>query len=97
MKQEKLQWLENPSEMNGDNVNNIKHKTSRNKKMEYLKEKIDELATNSKNTNIRDPCRGINELKGVYQPRSNFGKDEIGDMLADSHILKLLLSVIECT
>jgi hypothetical protein len=31
----------------------------RNKKREYLKDKIDELATNSKNKNIRDLYRGM--------------------------------------
>jgi hypothetical protein len=37
--------------------NNIIHEASmhcRNKKTEYLKDKINELATNSKNKNIRD-------------------------------------------
>jgi hypothetical protein len=32
----------------------------RNKNREYLKDKINELATNSKNKNIRDLYRGIN-------------------------------------
>jgi hypothetical protein len=32
----------------------------RNKKKEYMKNIIDELAMNSKNKNIRDPYRGIN-------------------------------------
>jgi hypothetical protein len=32
----------------------------RNKKREYLKDKINELATNSKNKNIRDMYRRIN-------------------------------------
>jgi hypothetical protein len=50
-----------------------------------MKDKIDELAKNSKNKNIRDLCRGINEFKKGYQPRSNFMKDEKGDLLADSH------------
>jgi chemotaxis methyl-accepting protein methylase len=36
----------------------------RNKKKEYLKSKINELAKNSKNKNLRDLCRGINELRG---------------------------------
>jgi hypothetical protein len=31
--------------------------------MKYLKDKINELATNSKNKNIRDLYRGINEFK----------------------------------
>jgi hypothetical protein len=38
--------------MNGDNLNNVRREASRhfrNKKKEYLKEKINELATNSKN------------------------------------------------
>jgi hypothetical protein len=32
----------------------------RNKKRQYLKDKINELATNSKKKNIRDLYRGIN-------------------------------------
>jgi hypothetical protein len=63
-KQAKLQWLQDPSKINADNLSNIKCEASRhfrNKKREYLKDKIDELATNSKkNKNIR--YRGINEL-----------------------------------
>jgi hypothetical protein len=62
-KQAKLQWLQDPSAINGDNLNNVGHETSRhfrNKKREYLKDKINELATNSKNKNIRDLYRGIN-------------------------------------
>ncbi|PNF33805.1 hypothetical protein B7P43_G10012 [Cryptotermes secundus] len=68
-KQAKLQWLQDPSELNRDN----------------LKHKIDELAMNSKNKNIRDLYRGINDFKRGYQPRSNLVKDENGDLLADSH------------
>jgi hypothetical protein len=40
---------------------------------------------NSKNKNIRDLYRGINEFKKGYQPTSNLGNDENGDLLADSH------------
>jgi hypothetical protein len=43
------------------------------------------LATYSKNKNIRDLYRGINELKKDYQSRTNLVKDENGDLLADSH------------
>jgi hypothetical protein len=57
----------------------------RNKKREYLRDKINELATNSKNKNIRDLCKGINEFKRGYQSRNNLVKDENGDLLADSH------------
>jgi hypothetical protein len=86
--QAKLQWLQDPSEINGDNLNNGRHKASRyfrNKKREYLKDKINELASNSKNKNIRDICRGINEFKRGYQSRNNFVKEENGDLLVDSH------------
>jgi hypothetical protein len=65
-KQAKLQWLQNPSQEKGDNMNNVRREASRTfrtKKMEYLKNKINELETNSKNNNIRDLYRGINEFK----------------------------------
>ncbi|PNF15765.1 hypothetical protein B7P43_G11022 [Cryptotermes secundus] len=55
-----------------------------NKKREYLKDKIDEFAMNSKNKNIIDLYRGINDFKRGYQPSSNLVKDE-NDLLADSH------------
>jgi hypothetical protein len=48
--------------INGDNLN-IRCETSRhfrNRNREYLKDKSDELAMNSKNKNIRDQYRGIN-------------------------------------
>jgi hypothetical protein len=77
-KQAKLQWLQDPSEINGDNLNNVRCEASRcfrNKKRKYLKDKIDELAMNSKNRNIRDLYRGINEFKKGYHHRSNLVKD----------------------
>ncbi|PNF29460.1 hypothetical protein B7P43_G04566 [Cryptotermes secundus] len=64
-KKAKLHWLQDPSEINRDNLNNIRRETSRhfrNKKREYLKDKIDELAMNNKNKNIRDLYRGINDI-----------------------------------
>jgi hypothetical protein len=70
-KQAKLQWLQDPSEINGDNLNIVRRETSRhfrNKKREYLKGKINELEMNSKNKNIGDMYRGINEFKRGYQP-----------------------------
>jgi hypothetical protein len=87
-KQAKLQWLQDQSEINLDNLDNIRREASRhfrNKKKEYLKGNINELAMNSKNKNIRGLYRGINEFKRGYQPRSNLVKDEIGDLLADSN------------
>jgi hypothetical protein len=58
-----LQWLQDPSEINGDNLKIVRREASRyfrNKKWEYLKDKINEFATNSKNKNVRDLYRGIN-------------------------------------
>jgi hypothetical protein len=40
---------------------------------------------NSKNRNIRDLYRGVNEFKKGYHPRTNMIKEENGDLLADSH------------
>jgi hypothetical protein len=56
--------------MNGDNLNNVRCEASRhfrNKKGEYLKDKINELVTNSKNKNTRDLYRGIIGFKRGYQ------------------------------
>jgi hypothetical protein len=86
-KKAKLQWLQDPSIINGDNLKNIRSETNRhvrNNKREHLKDKINELATTSKN-NIRHLYRRINEFKKGYQPRSNLVKDESGDLLANSY------------
>jgi hypothetical protein len=51
--QEALQWLQDPNEINGDNLNKVScedNRHFRNKKTEYLKDKINVLARNSKNT-----------------------------------------------
>jgi hypothetical protein len=64
-KQAKLQWLQDPSEIDGDNLNNVSCEASRhlrNEKRDYLKDRTNELATNSKNKNIRDLYRGIHEF-----------------------------------
>jgi hypothetical protein len=87
-KQTKLQWLQKPSESNEDNLSDVRREASRHfryKEREYLKDKINELESNSKNKNIRDLYRGINEFKKGYQPRTNLVKDEGGDLLADPH------------
>jgi hypothetical protein len=47
-------------------VSNVRREASthfRNKKREYLKDKINELESNSKNKTIRDLYRGITEFK----------------------------------
>jgi hypothetical protein len=58
-----MHWLQDPSEINGDNLNNVGLEASRyfmNKKREYLKDKINELPTYSKNKNIRNLYTGTN-------------------------------------
>jgi hypothetical protein len=42
-----------------------------------------ELAKNSKNKNIRDLYRGINDFRRGYQPRWNLVKDKNVALLAD--------------
>jgi hypothetical protein len=83
-----LQWLQDSSEIIGYNLKNVRREASRhfrNKKRKYLKDKSNELATNSKNRNFRDLSRGINGFKKGYQWKNDFVKDENGDLLADSH------------
>jgi len=68
-----MQWLQDPNPSNVDNSNHFRRDPSRHfrdKKKEYLKVKIDELATNSKTKSIRDLYRGINDFKKGYQPRT---------------------------
>jgi hypothetical protein len=87
-KQDKLQWLQDPREENEDNMSDVRREASRhfrNKKREYMKDKINELESNSKNKNIIDFYRGINEFKKGYQPRTNLVKDERGHLHAASH------------
>jgi hypothetical protein len=57
----------------------------RNTKKGYLKDKINELESNSKNKKIRDLYRGVNEFNQGYHPRINLVKDERGDLVADPH------------
>jgi hypothetical protein len=59
------------------------------KRGEYLNRKSNELAANSKNKNIGEQYRGINEFKRGYQSINELAEDENGDLLADTHnILK---------
>ena len=50
-----------------------------------MRAKIEEHENNSKNKNIRDLYRGINDFKKGYQTRCNIVKDEKVDLVADSH------------
>jgi hypothetical protein len=92
-KRAKLQLLQDPSEINEDNLKIVRREAGRyfrNKKREYLKDKINELATNSKKKNIRYLYRGIHELKGGYKLRNNLVKDENGDLFVDSQNTRML-------
>jgi hypothetical protein len=85
----KPQWLQDPSEVNEENFRNVRREASRhfrNKKREYLKDRITEIELNSKNKNIRDLYRGITEFKKCYQPKTNLVKGERGD-LADPQLI----------
>ena len=62
-KRAKLQWIQDPRQSNVDILNNVSREVSRhfkNTKTEYLRDKIEELGTNSEIQNIRDLYRGIN-------------------------------------
>ena len=86
-KQAKIQWIQDPSQSNVDNLNNVIRDASRhfrNKKKAYLEVKIEELETKSKINNIRDLYRDINDFKKGYQPGTIIVKDEKGDLVADS-------------
>jgi len=64
-----MQWVQDPSQSNVDNLNNVRHETSRrfkNKRKDYLKAKIEELESNSKIKNIRVLYRGISNFKKGY-------------------------------
>jgi hypothetical protein len=65
-KRTKLQLLQEPNEINGDNVGSVRCEASRhfrNKKREHLKDKMNELLMNNKNKNNRDLYRGLNDTK----------------------------------
>jgi hypothetical protein len=69
-KQAQFQRLQDSSETNWGNLEILRCEAStyfRNKRREYLKDKLNELATNSKSKSIRDLYRGINEFKRGYQ------------------------------
>ena len=69
---------------NVNNLNKVRCEASRrfrNKKKEYLRAKLEELETNSKNKNIRDLYRVIHDFKKGYQPRTSIEWDERGDLV----------------
>jgi len=65
-----MQWIQDPSQSNADNLNNVRHEASRNfrnKKKEYLRAKIEEIDTNNKIKNITNMYRGIIDFKKIYR------------------------------
>jgi hypothetical protein len=59
-KQAELQWLQDPSEANEDDLSDVRRETIRhfrNRKREYLKDELNELEQDGKNKKIRD-CIG---------------------------------------
>jgi hypothetical protein len=59
-KQQNSKWLQDKIHTHGNNLNNLRCETSttsRKTKMEYLKEQICELETNSKKEHLRDTYR----------------------------------------
>jgi hypothetical protein len=81
--------LQNPSQINGDTLNNVRHETNRiyaTKKGEYLKEIMKELETNGKNKIYQRLIWRHKSIKEGYQPRTNLVKDENGDLLEVSTI-----------
>jgi hypothetical protein len=87
-KQARMQWLQDANQSNSDNLNNVRHEASRHfrkKKRKYLRAKMNELETNSKNKNIRELYKEINDFKKGSQPRTNTVKNEMGTLAADCH------------
>ena len=87
-KKAKMQWVQDPSQSNVDDLNNVRREASRhirNKKKAYLKAKFEEHETISRIKNIRELYRGISDFKKGYQPRTNIVKDWNSDLVADYH------------
>ena len=67
-KQAKMQCIQDPSQSNVEKMNSVRREVSRhfrNKKKAYLRDKFEDLETNSKIQNIKDLYRGINDFKKV--------------------------------
>ena len=64
-KQAELQWVQNPSQNNVDNLNNVRSEASRHfrNKKAYLRAKIEDLETKCKIKKMRDLDRGIDDFK----------------------------------
>jgi hypothetical protein len=64
-----MQWIQDPSQSNVDNINNVVRdaiRYFRNTLKAYLKTKVEELETNCKINNIRVLYRDINDFNKGY-------------------------------
>ena len=87
-KQAKMQWAQDPSQGNADNLYNVRHEASRyfrNKKKAYLRAKFEELKLTVRQKKIRELYRGINDFTKGYLSRTNIVKNEKSDLVTDSH------------
>ena len=64
-----MQLVQDPSQSNVDDVNNVRRTASKtfHKEKEYLKVKMEENENNSNIKNTRDLYRGIEDFKKGYQ------------------------------
>ena len=65
-KQTKLLWLQNPNYHTAEEFSNVTCRMFRKKKRDYMKAKVNKLEENSKNKNIWEMYKGINEFKKGY-------------------------------
>jgi hypothetical protein len=77
-----VQWLKSPSQLNGNNLTNVRHETSRTFRNIYEKPELMSLKQTVRKNEI---CRGTNAFKKGYQPRTKLVKKEKGNLLAGSH------------
>ena len=93
-----MKFLQVPTQLNRDNNYHTKrcetNRTLRNKNRDYLKGKLSEIDTNSKNKNIRDLYKGIKDFKKGYQAMVNVIKNENEELLADSN--SILKTITKC-
>ena len=80
-----MQWVQDTSQSNVDNLNNLRHEARRHfgNKKAYLKAEIEELETNSKIKNIRDLYRASMTLRRVTILELICVKDEKDDLVAN--------------
>ena len=86
-KQAKMQWIQDPSRSNADNLNNVSREEadiSGTKRRNIWKAKIDYIDSNDKINSITDLHRGSSDFKKGCHLRTNIVKDEKGDFFTDS-------------